>query len=135
MSRVRAAVTLLIGMALAGCAPFHDAGEGALLNTALQKARDERAAAAASFTKAILRYCAVRYETDGDRQACQTEKRREVEERIRSHQNGRIGIAGLYVARPEATGSSLRCRTTRGHTDCELPRSSDVEAWRGHLLQ
>jgi len=71
MSGARAAVPLLISLALAGCAPFNDAGGRYLPNTALEKARQEHAAAAASFTNAIRRYCSVRYETNGGRQACQ----------------------------------------------------------------
>ena len=134
MSRARAAVPLLISLALAGCAPFNDAGGRYLPNTALEKARQEHAAAAASFTNAIRRYCSVRYETDGGRQACQVEKQREMEERLRSRHEPSNEVVGLYAARPGATGSSLRCQTARGQTDCERPRSTDADALRKQVL-
>ena len=135
MSGARAAVPLLISLALAGCAPFNGAGRGSLPNTALEKARQEHAAAAASFTKAIRRYCSVRYETDGGRQACQVEKQREMEEKLQSLHEGSNDVAGLYAAHPGAAGPSLHCQTARGHTDCDRPRSADAEALREQVLQ
>lgn len=137
MSRARIAVPLLISLALAGCTPFHGAGGGdrSLPNTALEKARQEHAAAAASFTKAIRRYCYVRYETDGGRLACQVEKQRQVEEKLRSRHEGSNDVTGLYAAHPGAAGSLLLCQTARGHTDCDRPRSADADALREQVLQ